>query len=110
MSILEHIGELRSRLVKCAVASVVTTAVAFTPGLRPVLSFVTRSYCDLPAHLRTATAAGDATCGLAALSPLKPLSIRIRVPFTSAYCDWTPMCQHAGQTHAAGDARAWACG
>jgi sec-independent protein translocase protein TatC len=83
MSVLEHIAELRSRLVKSCVALAVTTSVAFTPLVYdPVLSFVTRSYCDLPARLRIATAAGEANCGLAALSPLEPLSIRIRVSLT----------------------------
>jgi ABC-type dipeptide/oligopeptide/nickel transport system permease subunit len=83
MSILEHIAELRSRLVKSAIALVVTTTAAFTPPVYDrVLNFVTRSYCDLPARLRIATAAGDATCGLAALSPLEPLSIRVRVSLT----------------------------
>jgi len=83
MSILEHIAELRSRLVKSCIALAVTTTVAFTaPVYDRVLEFVTRSYCDLPARLRIATAAGDAGCGLAALSPLEPLSIRIRVSLT----------------------------
>jgi sec-independent protein translocase protein TatC len=83
MTILEHIGELRSRLVKSCAALVVTTALAFTPPVYDrVIDFVTRSYCDLPARLRIATAAGDANCGLAALSPLEPLSIRVRVSLT----------------------------
>jgi sec-independent protein translocase protein TatC len=82
MSILEHIAELRSRLVKSCLALVVTTTVAFAFLYDPVIQFLLRSYCQLPAHLRIATAAGDANCGLAALSPLEPLSIRIRVSLT----------------------------
>jgi sec-independent protein translocase protein TatC len=82
MSILEHIAELRSRLVKSCVALVVTTTLAFSVLYDPVIRFLLRSYCQLPARLRIATAAGDANCGLAALSPLEPLSIRIRVSLT----------------------------
>jgi sec-independent protein translocase protein TatC len=82
MSILEHIGELRSRLVKSCAALVVTTAVAFAVLYDPVIRFLLRSYCALPADMRVPTAAGDANCGLAALSPLEPLSIRIRVSLT----------------------------
>jgi sec-independent protein translocase protein TatC len=83
MSILEHIAELRSRLVKSCIALVVTTTAAFTaPVYDRVLQFLLRSYCDLPADLRIATGSGEAGCGLAALSPLEPLSIRIRVSLT----------------------------
>jgi sec-independent protein translocase protein TatC len=79
MSILEHINQLRSRLVKSAVALVVTTTVAFPPDLRPgprLRDPLLLRPAGTPAD-RTAT--GDATCGLAALSPLEPLSIRIRL-------------------------------
>ena len=82
MSILEHIGELRSRLVKSCAALVVATIVAFWLLYDPVLSFLLRSYCQLPERYRFATATGEAGCGLAALSPLEPFSIRIRVSLT----------------------------
>src|SRR4030095_9456813 len=82
MSILDHIGELRSRLVKSCVALVVTTTVAFAFLYNPVLDFVLRSYCALPASVRIGTSAADSGCRLAALSPLEPLSIRIRLSLT----------------------------
>jgi sec-independent protein translocase protein TatC len=82
MSILEHIGELRSRLIKSCFALAVTTAVAFSLLYDPVIRFLLRSYCELPARYRFATATGEAGCGLAALSPLEPFSIRIRVSLT----------------------------
>ncbi len=59
MSILEHIGELRSRLVKSCVALVVTTTVAFAFLYNPVLDFVLRSYCGLPASVRIGTSAAE---------------------------------------------------
>ncbi|MET0834928.1 MAG: twin-arginine translocase subunit TatC, partial [Actinomycetota bacterium] len=52
MSILEHIGELRNRLAKSCAALVVTTVVAFSVLYEPVLDFVLRSYCSLPADVR----------------------------------------------------------
>jgi sec-independent protein translocase protein TatC len=82
MSILEHIGELRNRLAKSCLALVVTTLVAFTVLYDPVLDFVLRSYCSLPASVRIGTIADDGGCRLAALSPLEPLSIRIRLSLT----------------------------
>ena len=82
MSILEHIGELRNRLAKSCLALVVTATVAFAFLYDPVLDFVLRSYCDLPASVRIGTSASDGGCRLAALSPLEPLSIRIRVSLT----------------------------
>jgi sec-independent protein translocase protein TatC len=82
MSILEHIGELRGRLVKSCAALVVATVVAFFFLYEPVLDFVLRSYCALPASVRIGTSAADSGCRLAALSPLEPLSIRIRLSLT----------------------------
>src|SRR4029450_7308313 len=82
MSILDHIGELRSRLVKSCVALVVTTTVAFAFLYNPVLDFVLRSYCAPPASVRIGTSAADSGCRLAALSPLEPLSIRVRLSLT----------------------------
>src|SRR5262245_31260490 len=80
MSILEHIAELRDRLVRACIALAITTTLAFTWLYEPLLRFVTHSYCSIPARYRISTAAGD--CRLLALSPLDPLSIRIRVALT----------------------------
>jgi sec-independent protein translocase protein TatC len=82
MSILEHVGELRSRLAKSCAALVVATLVAFSVLYDPVLEFVLRSYCSLPESVRIGTMAEDGGCRLAALSPLEPLSIRIRLSLT----------------------------
>src|SRR4029453_7746844 len=59
MSILEHIGELRNRLAKSWAALVITTLVAFAFLYEPVLDFVLRSYCQLPASVRIGTSAAD---------------------------------------------------
>ena len=76
MSILEHIGELRNRLAKSCIALVVGTLVAFSLLYEPVIDFLLRSYCALPATARIGSVAEDGGCRLAALSPLEPLSIR----------------------------------
>jgi len=77
MSLLEHIAELRDRLVRCCVALAVTTTVAFAWLYEPLLHFVTRSYCDIPARYRITSAQGG--CRLAALGPLDPIALRTRV-------------------------------
>lgn len=80
MSILEHIAELRDRLVRACLALAITTVISFTWLYTPLLSFVTRSYCTIPSKYRISTASGD--CRLLALSPLDPFAIRIRVALT----------------------------
>jgi sec-independent protein translocase protein TatC len=82
MSILEHIGELRNRLAKSCAALVVGTLVAFSVLYDPVLDFVLKSYCSLPESVRIGTQGAEGGCRLAALSPLEPLSIRIRLSLT----------------------------
>ena len=79
MTLLEHLFELRARLVRSVLALVVATVVAFAVLYEPVLHFATRSYCDIPAKYRV-TPAGD--CRLLALGPLEGLSIRVRVSLT----------------------------
>ena len=80
MSILEHIAELRDRLVRSCLALTVTTIATFIWLYQPLLTFVTRSYCSIPARYRVSTVAGD--CRLLATSPLDPFSIRVRVALT----------------------------
>ena len=81
MTILEHLTELRDRLLRCVLALfIITTTVAFVVVYEPVLRFVTKSYCTIPAKYRVATAGGG--CRLLALSPLDPIGIRIQVALT----------------------------
>src|SRR6266536_2918131 len=71
MTILEHLTELRDRLLRCVLALfIITTTVAFVVVYEPVLRFVTKSYCTIPAKYRVATAGGG--CRLLALSPPGP--------------------------------------
>jgi sec-independent protein translocase protein TatC len=81
MSILEHIAELRDRLIRSVVALVITTTLSFALLYNRLLQFLTKSYCDIPASHRIGSSSGE--CRLAALGPLDPLSIRIRVALTA---------------------------
>jgi len=78
MSILDHIAELRDRLIKCCVALTVTTLVAAFVLYDRTFSYITRSYCEIDPKYRIATAAGRG-CGLLAQSPLEGIGIRIRL-------------------------------
>jgi sec-independent protein translocase protein TatC len=81
MSILEHIAELRDRLVRSVVALLVTTIAAFVWLYDPVLHFLTRAYCEIPVkYLPPGTTPGN--CKLLVLGPMGGFSARIRVSLT----------------------------
>src|SRR5919201_4257001 len=77
MTILEHLLELRNRLVKSAIALTVTTLVAVFWLYEPALRFITSSYCQIPAKYLITS--GRGRCGLLATGPLDALGIRIRL-------------------------------
>lgn len=77
MPILDHLNELRARIVKSLIALAVGAAVGwYLYG--PALDFVTASYCRIDPAFRAASQLGG-DCRLAALSPIDPLAIRLRV-------------------------------
>jgi len=78
MTILEHVAELRDRLVKSSVALLVTSLVSAFLLYDQTFRFITRSYCEIDPRYRITSAAGQ-SCGLLAQSPLEGLSIRIRL-------------------------------
>ena len=78
MTILEHVAELRGRLVKSSVALLVTTLISAFLLYDQTFRFITRSYCEIDPRYRITSAAGQ-SCGLLAQSPLEGLSIRIRL-------------------------------
>ena len=78
MSLLEHLIELRDRLVRSVVALLVAAIAAFVWLYEPVLHFATRAYCQMPLkYLPPGTTPGN--CKLLALGPMAGFSIRIRV-------------------------------
>jgi sec-independent protein translocase protein TatC len=78
MTILEHVAELRDRLVKSSVALIVATLISAFLLYDLTFRFITRSYCEIDPRYRITSAAGQ-SCGLLAQSPLEGLSIRIRL-------------------------------
>jgi sec-independent protein translocase protein TatC len=78
MTILEHVAELRDRLVKSSVALIVASLISAFLLYDQTFRFITRSYCEIDPRYRITSAAGQ-SCGLLAQSPLEGLSIRIRL-------------------------------
>jgi sec-independent protein translocase protein TatC len=68
MTLVEHLGELRTRVLVCAVAFVITATVAFL--VYPwILSFLQHPYCNVnPKH-----------CGFYITGPLDGLALRVKI-------------------------------
>jgi sec-independent protein translocase protein TatC len=73
MTIMEHLGELRTRLIISAVAFVVVSAVAFA-FYDPIFEFLRRPLCDLPPDKL-----GPQGCDLIAIKPLEAFQVRIKI-------------------------------
>jgi sec-independent protein translocase protein TatC len=71
MTLVEHLTELRRRVLVCAVTFVVTATVAFVV-YRPILSFLQHPYCQVAPH----------RCGFYITAPLDGLALRVKI---SAY-------------------------
>lgn len=76
MTLVEHLTELRSRLVKSVLALSIATIAAFV-FFEPILEFLQRPFCDLPANLRFPPDGGD--CQLYVTGILDQFVIRMRV-------------------------------
>lgn len=77
MTLVEHLVELRARMVKSAVALVIATVAAFV-YFEPILEFLQRPYCELPAHLRGG-GGSEGDCQLFVIGILDQFVIRMRV-------------------------------
>jgi len=75
MSLVEHLTELRSRMVKSVLAIAVATIVAYV-FWEPIFSFLKEPYCALPADRRFN---GENGCDLAALGVLDQFLVRMKV-------------------------------
>jgi Tat protein translocase TatC len=82
MSILEHIAELRDRLVRSIAALFITTIGAFVWLYNPLLHFLTRAYCHIPLKYLPPGTTPD-NCKLLVLGPMGGFSARIRVALTA---------------------------
>jgi len=76
MTLLEHLNELRSRLVKVSVAVVLGTVVGYAV-FPQLLEFLLGPYCQVQLDLGQVETAED--CRLIILKPLEAFSVRIKV-------------------------------
>lgn len=73
MTMIEHLGELRSRLIKALVAFVLLSIIAFA-FFKPIADFLLAPLCDLDADKL-----GPQGCRLIAVGPLEPFLVRLKV-------------------------------
>ncbi|MEX0592593.1 MAG: twin-arginine translocase subunit TatC [Nitriliruptoraceae bacterium] len=72
MSIIEHLRELRQRLLKAAIATAVATVAGYV-AFPYLLEILILPYCSIATELRP-----DGPCRLIALRPLEPFSVRVK--------------------------------
>jgi sec-independent protein translocase protein TatC len=85
MTLGEHLGELRRRLIICVLAFVVATTIAVF-AYEPILHFLLRPLCNVDAstvHQNKSSAslliASNGTCNLFVTSPLDGLTLRVKI-------------------------------
>ena len=86
MTLGEHLGELRRRVIVCVIAFVVAATIAVF-AYEPILHFLLRPLCTVDAstvhHTSTSTGsllvASNGSCNLFVTSPLDGLSLRVKI-------------------------------
>src|SRR5437764_1961146 len=80
MTLLEHLGELRTRLVIC-IAAVGLGAIAGWFLFRPVFDLLTNPFCDFVHHHPELSPSANTRCGLAYFSVLEPFLVKLKLSF-----------------------------
>lgn len=85
MTLSEHLGELRYRVIICVVSFVVAATIAVF-AYEPILHFLLRPLCNVTASTKHHTSNGSSfivasggTCNLFVTSPLDGLSLRVKI-------------------------------
>ncbi len=86
MTLGEHLGELRRRVIICVIAFVVAATIAVF-AYQPILNFLLHPLCSVEASTRHHTSSGtssllfssNGTCNLFVTSPLDGLSLRVKI-------------------------------
>jgi sec-independent protein translocase protein TatC len=88
MSLFEHLGELRTRLVRIAIAITLGGVIGWFV-FEPVFDFLSQPYCALPGAYRP-----DGECALIVTRVLEAFSVRVRVSLTIGLFLATPVLFH----------------
>ncbi|MFM7225722.1 MAG: twin-arginine translocase subunit TatC, partial [Actinomycetota bacterium] len=78
MTIVEHLGELRRRVIICVVATAVCAVVVFAL-YEPILQFLSGPYRELTRGDRGCGGTQNEGCDLIVTGPLEPFMVRIRI-------------------------------
>ena len=83
MTLIEHLRELRSRVLKSALTVLIATIVCLFVAYEPIRRTITQPYCDVPAKHRAVTNLQD-TCALIIHSPLDGFTFRLKIALIAA--------------------------
>ena len=89
MSLVAHLTELRSRVLKALLALALGTVVGFLWYDRGLLTFLTEPYCDLPSSLRLVE--GDGSCRLVVLDVFGGVLLRLKIGFIAGAALSSPL-------------------